>query len=217
MGEKEQVEGQGIFRSESKLTKSLEGLYHLFVLNVFFIIFSLPILTIGMAQTSLCRSITAIREEKDCQPLPLFIESLKKSWKMGLKIGLVELILGLILLTNMFVLQSQVGSLTFLFQAIYLGLGLLVLITCLYVIPLSCRKEEKGLMSLFKDSFLIACLHLPWSLGLLGIALVIFQLFQINVFVTMAMLSVFAVLGFSIVTYIQSLIVEKVLNKEINE
>lgn len=215
MERKESIEGQSIFSSESKLTNGLESLYRLFILNALFIVTSLPIFTIGIAQISLYDSLTKIKEFPDSRPLLIFLQSIKTNWQQGLKIGLVEILVSFILLIDMMILNAQTGNFSFMLNAFWYGISLLLVITMLYLIPLSLRKTEENIILLFRDSFLIACIHLPWSLGLMFLSFILFQLFQINVLMTMSMLSVFMVIGFSVVTYIQSIIVESILNKEL--
>lgn len=217
MDKKQSIENQSIFISESKVTKGLESLCRLFILNVLFIVTSLPIFTIGIAQISLYNSLKIIKEVPDSQPLAIFIQNLKANWQQGLKIGLLEISVTFILLLDMMILTTQTGIFSFILKAFCYGMSLLLIITMLYLIPLSLRKKEDKMMVLGRDSFLIACIHLPWSLGLMLLSFLIFQLFQSNVLMTMGMLSIFMVLGFSGFTYIHLIIVEKILNKELSE
>lgn len=217
MEKRQSIEGQSIFSYESKLTRGLESLYRLFSLNVLFIVTSLPIFTIGIAHISLYDSINKIKECPDSRPLAVFFQSMKTNWRQGLKIGIMEISVSFILLLNRMILNIQTGSFSFILKAFCYGSSLLMVITIWYLVPLSLRRNGKKLIILFRESFLIACIHLPWSFGLLFLSFIIVQLVQINVLMTLAMISVFIVLGFSVVTYIQSVIIESILNKELSE
>ena len=216
MEKKQSVEEQSLFSSESKLTKGLESLYRLFILNVLFIVLSLPIVTIGIAQMSLYDSIKQLKESPDNRPLAVFVQSVKTHWRQGLKIGLLEIFITFIVWLDMMVINTQIGVSSFVLKAFFYGMSLIIVMTIFYLIPLSLRRKKTNLLTLFKESFLIACIHLPWSLGLMFLSMVLLHLFQLNVLMTMALLSLFMVLGFSCVTYIQSMVIEPLLNKELN-
>lgn len=77
MEKKQSIEAKSYFRLESKVVKYIENLYRLFVLTVLFIVTSLPVLTIGIAQISLYDSVKKLKEEPYNHPSSIFIQSVK--------------------------------------------------------------------------------------------------------------------------------------------
>lgn len=116
----------------------------------------------------------------------------------------------------MMILNTQTGNFSFVLKVIFYGISILMTVIMLYLFPLSLKKKETKIKELCLDSFLLACIHLPRSLGLMALCFTLFQLFQLTVLFTMAMVSLFLVLGFSSFAYIQSIIIEKIIEKELN-
>jgi uncharacterized membrane protein YesL len=204
--------GNSIFSTDSKLTKSFTGVYNLFILNILFLIGCLPIVTIGIAQSSLYASMLEIKSGSSKAPSKIFFQALQKNWKKGLFIGLIELTAAVVLYADLIIIETGEGQIFLLFKALCYGGGLVLLIIFLYLIPMSI-KFDQSIKVLFKKSFLMACLNLPGSFFLAGIVLVMSQLFQATIVMMMAMVSVFLVLGFSVFTCVQLLIVERFLKK----
>ena len=117
-----------------------------------------------------------------------------------------------VLYADLIIIETGEGQIFLLFKALCYGGGLVLLIIFLYLIPMSI-KFDQSIKVLFKKSFLMACLNLPGSFFLAGIVLVMSQLFQATIVMMMAMVSVFLVLGFSVFTCVQLLIVERFLKK----
>ncbi|KRN87191.1 hypothetical protein IV75_GL000379 [Carnobacterium maltaromaticum] len=145
-------------------------------------------------------------------PSKIFFQALQKNWKKGLFIGLIELTAAVVLYADLIIIETGEGQIFLLFKALCYGGGLVLLIIFLYLIPMSI-KFDQSIKVLFKKSFLMACLNLPGSFFLAGIVLVMSQLFQATIVMMMAMVSVFLVLGFSVFTCVQLLIVERFLKK----
>lgn len=203
-----------LFSMDSKVTKAFEKLYFLFVTNILFIFTAMPIITIGIAQTALYSSILKMREEPEAQPMSTYFNNMKTYWKSGLVIGISELIVGGIILFELMLLKAQFGNTAFVIKSLCIGFAFIISIIYIYIVPISLRKKEKYI-NMFKDSFLISCLYAPWSLAILSLLFIIVQLFQLNGLTTMMVISFFVVLGFSSFTYVQSIIVERILNKEV--
>ncbi|MDT2613487.1 YesL family protein [Enterococcus dongliensis] len=204
-----------IFDMDSRLTKSLSGLYSLFILNVLFIICCLPVVTIGIAQCSLYASILEIKNGNTQAPFVIYCDAVKKYGKKSFSLGLIELFGIGVFYLDWLIINLSHKNFSYNLKVLYFGIGILLLVTLFHAIPMSLG-YKKSLKHLIKESFIAASLNLVPSFILLAGAFVLSILFNISVLVTMALFSFFLVIGFSWVTYFHVLLIEQ-NNKYKNE
>ncbi len=83
-----------IFNTESKLYKGLTWFSNIVVLNIYWILFSLPIVTIGASTVAAYSMIFKIMDNKEGYLFKGFVKEFKANWKQGTLLWIVTLIAG---------------------------------------------------------------------------------------------------------------------------
>ena len=197
---------QGFFNYDNDIWRFVGRLADIMVLNLLWIVCSLPIVTFGISTTALYYCTLKIVKDEDDGNFRMFFRSFKRNWKEGLIIWLILLpVLGILLLDHRFftVLFQNHAVLRFLLQGITDALILLWIFVFLYVWPLLSRFENSW-QKVMLHALLMSIHHLPYTLGILAldfasILLVFFLLRLVPMFVP-----VFFILGFPLLAWMNS-------------
>lgn len=199
-----------LFNLDNPLMQFLGKLADLFILNILYLICCIPIVTIGAATTALYTvTLKSVKNEES-----YIVKSFFKAFKSNLKIGtlswLIVLAAGTILWVDFRVLPNISGQISRILQVLILMIALLYLITVLYLFPYIARFENSVLGSI-KNAFLLAIVHLPYTMLLAAITVLAFMAtlyidFRITGFL-------WIVIGFSGLAYINSFFFRKIFVK----
>ena len=183
---------QGFFNYDNDIWRFVGRLADIMVLNLLWILFSLPIVTFGISTTALYYCTLKIVKDEDDGNIRMFLRSFKKNWKEGLIIWLILLpILFILILDHRF------------FSAV------LWLFVFLYVWPLLSRFENTWQKTMV-HALLMSIRHLPFTLGMLAldilsVVLVYFLIRFMPIFVP-----VFFILGFPLLAWMNSVFFRKI-------
>ena len=162
---------QGFFNYDNDIWRFIGRLADIMVLNLLWIVFSLPLLSFGISTTALYYCTLKIVKDEDDGNIRMFIRSFKKNWREGLIIWLILLpILLILLLDHRFFTEvfSDNTVLRFFLRGITDALLLLWCFVFLYVWPLLSRYENSWKKTLIL-ALLMSIRHLPYTLGMLAI------------------------------------------------
>lgn len=81
------------FRVDGKLYQFLSRFWEILKLNFFWLLFSLPIVTIGAATTAAFRVTLDMVEEKEGYVFQTFLKAFRENWKKGTLIGFLNVLL----------------------------------------------------------------------------------------------------------------------------
>lgn len=169
---------EGIFKPEGKVYQSLYRLYQLMVLNFLFLIFSLPIITIGANISALYACQFKILKGKDqSNLLKLYIMEFRKSFKEATIIWLGVIAIGVLSIFLYPFLASVMHAFP-LASLAFILLTTIILLALLYLFPLVAYFDNKIRKTVI-NAFLISFQNIPWSILLLvinGLLLVIIPL-----------------------------------------
>lgn len=83
---------QSIFNVSHPFWQRVEKVFSIFLLNICFVVTCLPILTYGIARLALFSSLYKLQAEGKIAVLSTYIGFVKRGWKKGLKLGLIEVL-----------------------------------------------------------------------------------------------------------------------------
>ena len=206
---------QGFFNYDNDIWRFMGRLADIMVLNLLWIVFSLPLLSFGISTTALYYCTLKIVKDEDDGNIRMFIRSFKKNWREGLIIWLILLpILLILLLDHRFFTEvfSDNTVLRFFLRGITDALLLLWCFVFLYVWPLLSRYENSWKKTLIL-ALLMSIRHLPYTLGMLaidilGIVGVFFLLRIFPIFVPL-----FFILGFPLLAWLNSVFFRRIFVK----
>lgn len=196
------------FNTESPIFQFLETFADFVILNIFFVITCIPVVTLGPAITALY-SVT-LREARNEQGyiLQAYFAALKENFKRSFLLSLLYTLVGAIFLYNL-AFWAQMKTITG--HAIFIVIAcltLLYLVSLLYVFALSARFEN-SLKQTVKNSLLLALANPMQTLLMILILLIGFSLAYVS-----PIFRVFLVIfGFAFLAYCTSFPLTKVFSK----
>lgn len=201
-----------IIDPNSPLIQALGKLSDVIICNIMFVLFSLPIFTVGASLTALCSCMMKLVEDtEDSLVAKDFWRAFKSNFKQATAIWLLVLLVILILIGFYYAANAMLDVLGRAYLLPYFLLVILFLLGVQYVFPIQARYKLR-IRDTLKNAWLIAIAALPWTLCGIGVTAVMLYL----TFVTMSAdmcLFIWAVFGFGVVVYLNSFFYKKAFQK----
>ena len=200
-----------MFNSDSGFSKIMNKIADWFILNILWIFFSIPIVTIGATTTALYSVNLKIINNEEGNLIKTFFKSFKENFKKSTIIWLIILIKSIVLGVNLvFWLKCGLSLSYFALPFIFFSLLIFLLVTP-YIFPIL-TKTKCSILNTFKYCFVISLKNLPYSLliTLFGASILFATFYFPIVFLFMLLL------GVSLHSYMVSRIFLIVFNKDIN-
>lgn len=204
---------KGLLDVDGPLMDVLRKFSDIVIYNVLFIVFSIPVITMGASLTALCKGVQRVAEDDEDVVVSTwkdFWETFKKNFVVSTKTWLIVLVCG----AYLYALQHAVMSMTG--DGDSLGLGSAYMITyyvCAFILifgymnlfPSRARWQDLTLWGGITRAFQISIISLPWTstgIGLTSAFIYITLIFNLNVL--RFGLFLWIVCGFGICAYIYS-------------
>lgn len=84
---------KSIFNTDNLFMRICEKILDLVTVNLLFLLSCLPFVTIGIAKISLYETLFEIKGARRVKVTAMYMQAFRKNWKVGLKLGLLELLL----------------------------------------------------------------------------------------------------------------------------
>ncbi|GKU82063.1 YesL family protein [Niallia sp. NCCP-28] len=201
-----------LFNLESPLYKILSRAVDLVILNFLFLLFCIPIITIGASMTALYSVLIKMVKDEDKHIVKSFIVSFKKNFTQSTIVWFIMSAAGFLLLANAFLSGSLSGVSKIFFASMLIIFGFVYLGSFLFIFPYMARYEDT-IKKTFLNSLLIGFFNLPYLLLLLLVNLspVIFILSSSIGFLSGLYIGTFG--GFALFAFINSYILRKAFSK----
>ena len=163
----------GFFSYNSKFNRVMNKMVDIVVLSFFWLLFSLPVFTIGASTTAMFTTVRQVLREEKGYVIRNFWQAFKSNFKQATGIWLILLVLLVVfsldrwILINFFAAQgSKLGSLhiVFFFMILY------VLVWGVYIFAYISRFELDW-KHIMKNSAILSITNLPWSFLIIGMLL----------------------------------------------
>ncbi len=198
--------------SNSPVIAFLNKMTDLILLNVIYIIFCLPIVTIGAATTAMYYVCIVSIRQGDGYVVKRFVKSFRDNFKQATIIWLPMLVMIVLLGFDLFfwyALGTVFAKIMFVISAIVaFGIG----IVCLYIFPVL-AKLEGGIKATIKNAAAFAIGYFPYT-----IVLILFTVgFCYANYVSLGMNAITVFIGFALLAYMKSFFIYKVMMNHIDE
>lgn len=178
------------------------------ILNVLFVVTSLPVITIGASLTSLYQvSLRRIRRESQYAAREYF-NAFRKEWKESTKLWLFFLCTGIVLMFDVTYGQNLPG-------AVNIGIGCMAVLWCFvfaYAFPLQARFQNSMKNTLW-NACILALRNLPVTVVIIGLGSIPAVCIAMGPFTVMAVMPIFLVIGFSLIIWLNSLLLTVIFEK----
>ena len=192
---------RSIFDTDNFFMKICEKILDLVTVNLIFLLSCLPIVTIGIAKVSLYQTLFAIKGARRVKVTATYVQAFRKNWKVGLKLSLLELLIVGISLFDLLLFWRQE---TMPFQ--------MLKATCIGVITLA-AKFEMTVKDLLQTGLIMVSLHFLWFFLMIALLAVIVFLLSSSGFVLLLGFTLFVLVGFAALGFLQLPIMETIFNK----
>lgn len=206
-----------LFRYDSKFWEALDKIADIVVLNFLFIVSSIPIITIGASSTAMYSVALKQMRNQDVSVTKEFIKSFKENFKISTIIWGLMIVVGCMLLLD-FHISNLVPNkaLSVMLKFISTLVGIMLLFSITYVFPII-SKFDNTIKNTVVNSILMSIQNLPYTvimliMNILG-AILMFSL--INYFGYI--LFFYMIIGFGVTSYVNSIFLNKIFDKYINQ
>ena len=205
-----------IFSMDNKFFVFMGHVADLMILNILFIICSIPIVTIGASATAMYYVALKMVRNEESYIAKSFFRSFKQNFRQSTIVWVVMLLAGILLVADFLILAQMDASYV---QFIRYGLLIITLIygmIMVYIFPLL-AKFYNTLKNTVKNSLLMSIRHLPMTLLMLVISFapMIITLSFVQAFVYGSV--IWILVGFALTAYLNSRFLVKIFDKYIPE
>lgn len=195
---------------DNPFVQILSRIGDLILVNMLFILCSIPVITAGAAAAALHKVAQSIVMDTEVGVFMPFFRAFKENFKQATVLWLGELvILGALvsyrLIFDGFLPQGVASVLNILLLVV----GLLLLCVAVYALPLLVRYEN-SLSQLLKNAAILSVIKLPRTLAMVGLALIMPVTFYLSVTVFIDTLFFWMIIGFGFVAYLDSKLLKPV-------
>lgn len=198
------------FNYDSPIMQFLSRLTDIIILNILFIICSLPVFTIGASMTALYSVTLKMVKNEESYIFSSFFSSFKNNFKHSTISWLVLLATSIVIWMDYRILGVSGGTLSRIFSAVLIPICIFLLLISIYIFPFIARFENT-IRNSWKNAFLISIAQLPYTALLLlllalAAAFTLFFNFQITGFV-------WFIMGFSGLAYLNSFLLRRAFRR----
>ena len=203
---------KSIFNTDNLFMRICEKILDLVTVNLLFLLFCLPLVTIGIAKISLYETLFEIKGARRVKVTAMYMQAFRKNWKVGLKLGLLELLLVGISLFDLVLFWRQETMLFQMLKATCIGVIIFTSLLFLCIYPLA-AKFEMTVKDLLQTGLIMVSLHFPWFFLMIALLAVIVFFLSSSGFVLLLGFTLFVLIGFAALGFLQLPIMETIFNK----
>ena len=203
---------KSIFNTDNLFMRICEKILDLVTVNLLFLLSCLPLVTIGIAKISLYETLFEIKGARRVKVTAMYMQAFRKNWKVGLKLGLLELLLLGISLFDLVLFWKQETMLFQMLKATCIGVIIFTSLLFLCIYPLA-AKFEMTVKDLLQTGLIMVSLHFPWFFLMIALLAVIVFFLSSSGFVLLLGFTLFVLVGFAALGFLQLPIMETIFNK----
>ena len=160
-----------LFDPNGKMMDLLWKPVHIMFLNLLWILFSLPIVTIGASTTALYSVLIKMRNGKEGKLWEDFWNAFRTNFRQATLIWLIILCAAFVFTTDIFYFLNMGGSFGTVCAMLFLGLHVALVLMCLYVFPMQ-AVFDNPIGTTMKSALYLSYRHILWTLLLLVLLVV---------------------------------------------
>ena len=203
---------KSIFNTDNLFMRICEKILDLVTVNLLFLLSCLPFVTIGIAKISLYETLFEIKGARRVKVTAMYMQAFRKNWKVGFKLGLLELLIVGISLFDLMLFWRQETLPFQMLKATCIGVIIFTSLLFLCIYPLA-AKFEMTVKDLLQTGLIMVSLHFLWFFLMIALLAVIVFLLSSSGFVLLLGFTLFVLVGFAALGFLQLPIMETIFNK----
>lgn len=203
---------RSIFSYDGPLFRIAERLGNLVLLNLLYLIFCIPIITIGPATVALRYVTLKYAENTEDRVWAPFIHSFRQNLKQGILVGVITTALGAFLAWDLYLIYQIVDSGAVVDKVMLFAVALacvLYLMCTAYVYPLLARFDN-SLKQMFRTAIILAIRHLPATVCMAVISAAPIVLLMYHPTTFLIALTFYFLLGFATIALLQDKLIYRI-------
>ena len=204
-----------LFNMDNKFFTVMGRVADLIMLNVVFLICCLPIVTIGASLTALHYVTLKMARNEESYIIRSFFKSFKQNFKQATVINLIMLAVATILYMDLRIVGNIDGTMSQVLYIVFFAFGILYMMVFLYIYPVL-AKFYNSIKNTFRNAFLMAIRHLPYTVLMAVITLLPAGVFFIKSFRIQSMaIMLLCMFGFALEAFINGHFLVKIFDNYI--
>ncbi len=205
-----------VFNLDNPVWRFLSRMADLLILNLLFIVCSLPIITIGASITGVYYVCLKLREQEEGYVMKNFFKAFKENFKQSTLIWLIMLVFGIIIVFDFLILQASEGPLITVIRVIILIGAVLWIMVFFLVWPLQARFYNPVKYTL-KNALMLSIAQAPRAIAMVGFMLAVLFLCTRNEYTFSYGMLYFIMLGFAVQAMVNVYLIYPVIKKMMPE
>lgn len=195
--------------TDNVVTRVLSRICDFVILNILWLVCSIPIVTIGASTTALYSVMQKIVRNEEGYIARSFFKAFKQNFKQATIVWLLIAALGLILSVDLNMARSLEGTIRIVFQVIFGFFSFWLFAIFLYVFPLLARYENSTKATL-KNAVILSIAKLPFTFLMMVVVVVPVAASLLTVRTILLSVPIWMGIGVSIVTWLNAYILKRV-------
>lgn len=160
---------EGFFDPDGKMMELLWKPIHIMFLNLLWVLFSLPIVTIGASTTALYSVLIKMRNNKEGKLFRDFWNAFRQNFRQATIIWMIVAVAGVVFTTDIVYFVNMGGLAGTILAMIFLGLDVVLLCMSLYVFVMQ-AVFDNPIVTTLKSALYLSSRHFGWTVVLLILA-----------------------------------------------
>ncbi len=197
-----------IFDIESPLMQGMNKIADLMWLNILVLVCSLPIFTIGASVTAAHYVSLKVHRNEESYITKEFFKAFKSNFKQSTLIWLIMMVIIIIFAGDFYLILNNLIEMPYFLKVIILAASFAFAFMLMWVFPLQ-AKFENSIGRTIKNAFAVGLMKFPKSF----LMLILYALPWLVIWLTLRVLPLFLMFGFSVPIYISVLLYSKFFKK----
>jgi len=190
-----------MFNYENPVWQFMNRVADLLILNLLFMVFSIPIVTIGASYTALTYTMVKIVRKEDTYVFKEFWSSFKSNFKQATQMWLILIPFILVLSCDLYFWYIDVveglGAFPKVLKVTTVIVVLIILVVTIYAFPVLSHFDNT-VRNTLKNAFLISLINIPYTIFFIIVMLLPF----VAIFFEIRMIMAFVMFGFSFPSFL---------------
>jgi len=199
------------FNMDNTFFSFMSRVADLMLLNILFIICCLPVVTIGSSITAMYYVTLKMVRNEESYIAKSFFKSFRENFKQSTILWLIMLVAGILIFIDFNIVNQIQSTLTTIVRYGLYFITFIYLLILIYLFPVL-SKFYNSIKNTFQNALLMSIRHLPFSILLIVIWIAPIVITFIHPTIFMYSLLVWILIGFSLLSFLCSLLLVKVFD-----
>lgn len=206
---------QALFSPDSMFMRAMSRVGDLLLLNILFLLTSVPIITIGAAGTALYTVCFRFETERETGVFRSYFRAFRDNFRQATGIWLILVLCGATAFCNAYLFYAMGGPLRYA-ALIFPLLFALVLLAGSYALPLL-SQFDNGVLATLKNALALGLGYLPRSILITAVNIFPFAVLLLDAILFFQTAFLWAAIYFSAAAYLNTMLLKKVLQPYLTE